>query len=421
MKLVKNLKIILVILIIVLISMISFGGIFDRNKGLFENKVPDYKLGKDLSGYRRVRLVTNDESVSISYDNDEEKLNEVRNNYLKTKSIIENRLNSMNAGNYDIRLNEENGDIVLELPENSNTDRVIGNVYIQGIFQIEDSETQEVLMTNADIDNVVSGYGTTNEGTAGVIINIQFNKEGTKKFEEITKTYIASEQEVTDENGETTTKNVEKKINLKLDDSTLLSTYFSRTISTGVMQLTLPIEDNATAEAIQEKIVEANSFSSVLDNGDLPIKYEVNQNKYIFSSLDMNTLNIGICIAIAVITVGLVYLVVKYKEKGIFGSVAIIGYIALLLLTLRYTNVYITVGGIATIIFTVILDYILIFSILKKENVMEAIKQITLMYIPILILSVVLTLTNVLIGAVLFWGIVIILLYNLVVANVLLK
>ena len=38
----KNLKLILLILIIVLLSIISFGGIFVQNKGLIDNKMPEY-------------------------------------------------------------------------------------------------------------------------------------------------------------------------------------------------------------------------------------------------------------------------------------------------------------------------------------------------------------------------------------------
>ena len=58
---------------------------------------------------------------------------------------------------------------------------------------------------------------------------------------------------------------------------------------------------------------------------------------------------------------------------------------------------------------------------IKNENTMKAIKRYTLMYIPALIASIVLTLSGIAMGAVLFWSIAIILLYNLIIAKTLLK
>ena len=45
----------------------------------------------------------------------------------------------------------------------------------QGKFEIVDSETNEVLMTNDDIESVKAGYGTISTGSTVVFINIQFN------------------------------------------------------------------------------------------------------------------------------------------------------------------------------------------------------------------------------------------------------
>ena len=61
MKAQKKLSIVLILLIIILISIISFVGIFYQNKNEMDNVVPDYKLGADLSGYRRIVLVVDDD------------------------------------------------------------------------------------------------------------------------------------------------------------------------------------------------------------------------------------------------------------------------------------------------------------------------------------------------------------------------
>ena len=438
----KNLKLVLVILLIVLISMISFGGLYIQNKGIMKNVIPDYLLEKDLKGYRMVELVVSDDVETVSYDAEgkkiastdtttevankvEEKVNSEESltseNYKKSKEVIEKRLENLNVKDYEIRQNSDNGNIIIELAENDEVDRVVGNICTQGKFEVLDKDTQEVLMTNADVESVKSGYGTTSSGTSAIFINIQFNKEGTEKFKNITNNYVVKNEKVIKEDGTETEETVTKQILLNYDGTTLLTTYFDQEITNGIMQLTLNVTKDSTAEEIQEALLEANSLSSVLDSGNLPIVYEVEQNKYIFSEIEQKDISVFIAIVITVVTIGIIYLVVKYKEKGILVGISLIGYIALLLITLRYTNVGISIPGLVAIVFSIALDYLMILSMVKKEKPMKVIKKYALMYIPVLIASVVFTLTNLTIGAVLFWSIVIILLYNLVIAKTLLK
>lgn len=89
----------------------------------------------------------------------------------------------MQVNNYDIRQNLENGTIILELPEDDNTDRTVGQLSLQGKFEIIDKDSNEVLMTNDDLKSVQSRYGTTSSGTTSIVLNIQFNKEGTENLE----------------------------------------------------------------------------------------------------------------------------------------------------------------------------------------------------------------------------------------------
>ena len=56
MKAQKILNVVLVILIIVLVSVISFGGIYYKDKNKMSNHLPDYIMGTDLKGYRQVSL-----------------------------------------------------------------------------------------------------------------------------------------------------------------------------------------------------------------------------------------------------------------------------------------------------------------------------------------------------------------------------
>ena len=65
----KAMKKTLIILTIILLSMISFAGIYVKDKNQVKNIMPEYLLARDLKGYRRVELsVSNEVIETIKYD-----------------------------------------------------------------------------------------------------------------------------------------------------------------------------------------------------------------------------------------------------------------------------------------------------------------------------------------------------------------
>lgn len=443
MKKIKGLKITIVVLAIILLSMISFIGIYVQNKNQVKNILPEYLLARDLKGHRRIELKVNDEvKETKKYDSndnivsDEEtevavaRIEEIKvnsndiltkENFETSKQIIEKRLEKMQVSNYNIRQNQENGNIILEIPEDDNTDRIVGQLSLQGKFEIIDKDTNEVLMTNDDIKLVQSQYGTTSSGTTSIVLNIQFNKEGTEKLKNITNTYIETTEMVEQEGEEAKEETTTKEISLKIDDTTLLSTYFSETITNGVLQLSVGSSTNSTTEELQEYAQEASSMAALLDSGKIPIIYEVEQNKYILSEVTQNVITKIIVVAIIIITLAIIYIIIKYKTKGILAGISIIGYAALLLLVIRYANVEISVAGIIEILFSMLINYIIVVSMLKEEKISDVIKKYSLVLIPTLIIAIAFTFANIAVGVVLFWGIVIAMLYNMSVTNLLLR
>lgn len=443
----KKLGLTLIILVIILLSLISFGGVFVQNKNLMENKLPEYLLAGDLKGYRRIELKVNEEvSKTIKYDEqgqvisdedtetavartEEIKVNPdeilTKENFKTSKDVIEKRLKAMNVQNYVIRQNEENGTIILELPENEKTDKVVGQLYSQAKFEIVDNDTNEVLMNNDDIKSVKAKYGTVSSGKTAVFVDIQFNKQGTEKLKNITNTYIETtvKSENVTEGEEAQEEKVTKKIALKIDDYSMLTTYFDQEINNGLLQLSVGYSDSTSSstDEIQEYIEEANSMVAILGSGKMPIVYGVEQNKFIVSNITENEIKIGVGIALGLLVIGFAYLIIKYKSKGILGSISIVGYVAVLLIALRYFNVEITTSGLFTIALSIILNYIVIANILKAKNVSKTVGKYALIYIPFLVVAVVFTFANIPIGAILFWGIIIDLLYNLSISNLMLK
>lgn len=447
----KNLKITILILLIVLISLISFVGIFIQNKNNMNNIIKDYTLGMNLVGSRRIQLDVNKSNKTTNYDTDgkeiestdtttevastkEEPINSQdvlnKDNYIKSKQVIEKRLEILKVPDYTIRQNEEDGTILLQLPENTNTDKIVSQLQYQGLFEIVDADTKEVLMDNSDLESVQAGYGSTSStsNTTTVFLSIQFNKEGTNKFKDITNKYVETK---TIQEGSTEETTSIKKIKIQIDGQELLSTYFQKEISNGLLQLSVGSSTTSTTnEELQEYMAQASNMSSLLNSGKMPVKYTNAQNKFVKSDITSQLLAIAICVGIAILALGMVYLIIKYKKTGILSSISLIGFVALLLVTLRYANVTITIEGISAIALAVIVNYLFVLNIIKdmkekEENkITETIKKFIKIIIPIYIIAITFTFSSWLpiysFGMIMFWGLTISMLYNLIITKQLL-
>lgn len=480
----KKIKLLVIILLVILITMVAFFGVYTQVQNRMENKVKGYEYSMDLKGSRVVSLKVKQGNKQVIKDNEGKEVTDSENltdeqiaekgyvkeeipynseetlnieNYKIAKKIIEKRLKSLKIEDYIIKLNEQNGEIYIELPENNDTDYVVGNLNTSGKFEISDSQTNEVLMNNDDIKlaNVMYGSNsasaTSTSGT-NVYLNIEFNKEGAKKLENISNTYVKSEntqenttnsenttdEQVATENEDATSEeNQEKKITMKLDEQEIISTSFDETLSTGKMQLSIG-QASTEQDTLKEYVDQASSMATVLDTGRIPITYEIDKNEYILSDINVHELKSVFYIAISIIVIALIIVILHYKVNGLLSAIAYIGMLSLMLLLIRYTNVILSIEGMLGIALIAILEYIFINKLLKEiskkskldkeiiNNTTKAIyKDFMIKIIPIIIASITFCFTkwtsNSSFGMIMFWGIVLIVIYNLLITINLLK
>lgn len=468
MKAIRNLKVTLVVLIVVLISVISFGGIYYVNKGEMKNRLPDYVLGSSIKGYRHITLVAsestnkdenNTNSTSNTTENTTENATEnnttenavnttnttsenvnTASNYRKSANIIKRRLKDLNIDNYNVTCDESTGRIVVDLPEDDKTDIILSDLTEVGKFTIEDSETGEVLLDNGDVKSVK--FGQQNTGTSSsssLIMGIEFNSKGTKKFRNITKEYQnelaensteesnATNSTNTTENSTDSSEKKDKKVKIKIDDAEILTTDFSEVIDNGVLTLTV---GNANDETQRNS---ALNIGAIIQNEPLPVKYQVEGNTYTESSIDENTLKVIIyCLVVIALVIALV-LIVKYRTMGILQAILSVGYIGLLLIVIRYANVVESLDGILSIFVCYVINSVFAFMISKvlsnkdltkkvsKKSVNNVIKKYGLIIIPELIIATVCLFTSwsaiFSFGMILFWGVVISFVYNVAVTK----
>ncbi len=491
----KKVKIITMIVLIILITMVSFFGVYTQVQNRMENQVKEYALDMDLDGARYVRLSVNRENTDVIKDadgneveTDEEMTDEqlaekgytkesVPNNsedvltvenYEKSKKIISERLELQGAGEYEISVDNETGDILVQIPENENTDSFVSNMNTIGNFEIIDADTKEILMDNNDIKSVNVMYGSNSSTSTGttVYMNIEFDKEGTKKLENISNTYVegtdttnttsedtntttenttntetenttdnttSNETNTTEDNAETT-----KEITLKIDDQEIMTTSFDEPIENGRLQLSM---GTATTDVntLQDNIAQTSAMASVLDSGKLPIQYDIKSNEYILSDITNTHIAYLALVVGIVLLIGFIIFVIRYKVNGLLSAIAFIGLISLYLLVIRYTNVSVSIQGIVGIIVTFILNYIFINKILStikksedskkletvKEGIKESYKEFFMKLIPICISVIAFcfaswtTISS--FGMVMFWGIALIALYNYLITATMLK
>lgn len=476
----KKIKILTIILAVILISLIAFFGVYSQVQNRMEDQVKNYSYAMDLKGTRNIRLKVNKETQTIIKDSDgnevedtgeltDEQITEngytkeetpynkdeilTVENYKKSKEIIEKRLKKLNVDNYIIKLDESTGDIIIELTENDNTDKVVSNLNTTGKFEIIDAETKEVLMNNSDIKlaNVMYGSNSTSTTSTGttVYVNIEFNKDGAKKLEDISNKYIkaestnttSNETETSDisEENTSTEETTEKKITMKVDDEEIMTTSFDEPLRTGKLQLSIG-QASSDKDVLQGYIEQASSMATVLDVENMPIKYDVDENEYVASDITESEIQTAKYITIAVIAIGLIVLCIRYKTNGFVCTFSYIGLFAILMLLIRYANVVLSIEGLFAVALVLILEYIFINKILNKIkqtakgkmdkeivklSMKESYKEFFIRIIPIIIAVITFCFIKWIpissFGMVMFWGISLIAIYNFIIVGSLLK
>lgn len=485
MKAQKRLNVILVVLIIVLVSIISFVGIFYQSRNEMVSRIPEYKSGTNIKGHRIVTLEVSEDGKTSGEESTENKTtenevaeNETSNNaesknkenntdnYKKSAEIIKKRLKNLKVEDYSVSLDENTGKIEIDLPENDQTDIILSDITQKGNFQIADSSTNEVLLSNSDVKSVDVGK-QVNGSYSVVYMNINFNMQGAKKFKNVTVKYqnnvsentIAAEN--TSEENTTTTENSTEKnstseeniaknttsdessdssnksrqVVLKIDDTTMMTTSFTEVIDNGTLSLTIgSSKDN---DEIQTYVYGGDNLAAIIENEAMPLQYEIKGNTYVASELGTSNIKIIVYVEIAIALVISLYLIIRYRAKGIMATILSVGYVAVLLLIIRYANVVLSIEGILAIALSFVVNTVFNIMLLnrikeknmtaeeKRQKYNEALKRYSLSIIPIVIIAIVCCLVNwdaiYSFGMVMFWGIIISIIYNLTFTNVVVK
>jgi len=462
MKAYKLITIITIILAIAVITAVSIFGIYKKEEFKMVNIMPKYKLGMEFTKSVILNLKVDDsvaeqklydlegneidlEGGEIENIEDRATLEELgytivdvmvnpeelltKENYEKTKSILTSRLIAIGAKQYNIRQDMKTGKISVELPDDANLELILGILMPRGTFQIVDDESKEILMDNSDIKDVAVGYAQMTGGTA-VALQLKFNEAGAKKLEEISKAYIEIEEvEANEETGEEGI--TQKYISILIDGQTYKTTYFADTLSTG--ELSIYTGTASTQTELQTYVKQISTIVAVLKSGEIPITY-VGTYDTLVAPIGQNEFKIFTYSMAGLLALVLIVLLAKFRVQGIYAFILGIGYISIFSLIIRLVDTTLTYEGIMGIIIAGLLNYLFIYMMLlnmKKEEIKskEAMKNTLITFtrrlIPIYIIAILFIFATSLnlngLGGTLFWGALLIYVYNITVTKILIS
>ena len=444
----KKVKITTIILAIILIVLVAFGGVYIKTQNRMEDKVKEYSLGRELKGERLIELKISDGSTEGKTAPSEEEKNVE--NYETVKKTIEKRLKSLKAQDYTISLTKENGVIRVELPEDNQTDDLAYYLIASGKVEIKEKDTSTELLNEKMVKKAQYTYTSNADGEYQVYLEIALTEDGQAKIEEIKNNYAilkddvdavesetksddnsnSSDESNTEDNNteEQTTEETKKVAKLSIAGTD----YDVDKIEKNKIRVKMGSQTSNTT-TVNNSMAKAAELTMLINSGKYPIDYEVQNNRFVHSDITNEQLLYFAGAVAVILLVIFVVLTIKYKSKGFLASISCIGFIALLSLVLRYTNVIITIEGIGAIILTILIDLKLSQMMLNKTKILNVVseavkssyKELFLKLVPIMIVSIVFCFsgwTNLSsFGMIMFWGFILIAVYNIIVTKTLLK
>ena len=283
------------------------------------------KQGLDLQGGTHVVLQAVD-TPELKVDDDAVN---------RSVKVIERRVNELGLTEPVIQRQGKDR-IIVELPGVKDPEKAIAMLGRTAMLQFKD-ESGKVVLTGSDLKDAKAQVSQGNQAVVG----LEFSDEGGKKFADLTA------------------RNVGKKIAIELDGEVLTAPVVQEAITGGHAQI-----------SGSRNVEEAEHLAILLRSGSLPVKIEVLENRTVGPTLGQDSKDKSIkAFSIGIIGV-FVFMLLFYRLAGVVADIALLLYVMLLLLVMRYLGATLTLPGIAGIILSVGMAVdanVLIFERFKEE------------------------------------------------------
>lgn len=305
------------------------------------------KYGLDLAGGAQVVFEANTSKLKSSDIPDA--LNSLKDN-------IERRVNLFGVSESNVQLSSQNGRhrLLVELPGVDNVDDAIALVgqtarlEFKGEVELAPEATASATiydLFSKDYDlngsHLTKAAVSLDPNTSEPVVSLEFNQEGSKKFETATKDML------------------NKRIAIFLDDSL---------VSYPTVNVVIP--DGRAVIQGKFDIKAAKALAAQLNAGALPIPIKLIQQTQIGATLGKDSINKGITAGIVGLIIVALFMVANYGWLGLIANVSLIVYGLITLALYKLIPVTLTFPGIVGFILSIgmaVDSNILIFERLKEE------------------------------------------------------
>ncbi len=318
------------ILTILAVLVIAFGLLgYTVIFGWGENKTgatENIKLGLDLAG-----------GVSVTYQTVED--NPSAEDLSDTIRKLQKRAESYST---EAEVYQEGGNrINIDIPGVSNAEEVLEDLGNPGslYFQAEDGT---VVLTGTDVSGA-KARTITNEKTGATeyVVELTLNDSGTTAFAEATK------------------NNVGKSIAIIYDGERVSSPIVQTEISNG----------KAVIEG-QKSFEEAEELASMIRIGSLSLELETLRSNVVGAKLGIDAIETSLLAGFIGLILIMLFMIAIYRIQGVSASLALAGYVGLVLFTLNAFDITLTLPGVAGIILSIGMAVdanVIVFERVKEE------------------------------------------------------
>lgn len=314
------------ILVIILIASIACG--YMAKVGIGKGKVgsaQNIDLGLDLAG-----------GVSITYEIQAKNPTdtEIKDTIYKLQKRVEGY--STESAVYK----EGEKRINVEIPGVTNANEILEALGKPGSLSFKTEDGTEVV-TGSNVKKAEPAQMEEKNGTTSYVVNLSFDKDGTKKF------------------ADATTNNVGKRIEIIYDGETISAPTVNEAITGGECTI-----------SGMESYEAADELATTIRIGSLPLELKEMRSNVVGAKLGQDAIRTSLIAAAIGLALICVFMLIVYRIPGLCACIALIDYVILTLLALNGFNATLTLPGIAGILLSIGMAVdanVIIFTRIKEE------------------------------------------------------
>ncbi len=329
----------LLILVFAFTAFFGVSGQYGETTTTYVKGASDIRFGVDIKGGVNVTF-----KASESYDATEEQMD-------AAKSVIENRLVALNITDYEVYVDNNAHNIILEFPWQSGEENFDPEAAIKEIgttaymtFRKGEKADGELILDGSMVKSAQPAYGPVQQGGASeyyVVLN--FDKDGGKAFGDAT-TQLAPEHGA---------------VSIWLDDQNVSVASVNTPITNGEAIIT-------NRDFTQDEVVQ---LARQINSGALPFSLEVEGYETKSPTLGENSLEAMVKAGVIAFVLIFLFMTLVYRLPGFLAGIALLGQVAA---TLAFVSGYFTIFPSFTLTLPGIAGIILAIGMGVDANVITA-------------------------------------------------